>query len=92
MKALKTCIDIIRGEYAIALLYDKDEAKAQKHLAAFEKAAKNYAYTGELEEQWEMIAMIQENAKNWKRRGSTPPFLLSKESEIFPLQMAAKLV
>ena len=64
MKALKTCIDIIRAEYAIALLYDKDEAKAQKHLAAFEKMAKNYAYTGELEGERELIAMIQAKAKN----------------------------
>lgn len=64
MKALKTCIDIIRAEYAIALLYDKDEAKAQKHLAAFEKAARNYAYTGELEGERELIAMIQQKAKS----------------------------
>ena len=64
MKALRSCIDILRGEYAIALLYDKDEAKAQKHLAAFEKLAKNYAYTGELETQRDLIAMIQTKAKN----------------------------
>jgi hypothetical protein len=64
MKALKACIDIARAEYAIALLYDKDEAKARKHLAAFEKAAKNYAYTGELEGERELIAMIRKKAEN----------------------------
>lgn len=64
MKALKICIDIICTEYAIALLYDKDEAKAQKHLAAFEKAARNYAYAGELEAQRDLIAMIQKKSKS----------------------------
>lgn len=64
MKAMKTSISILRTEYAIALLYDKDEAKAGKHLAAFEKRAKTYPYTGDVESERDLIAMIQAKAQN----------------------------
>ncbi len=64
MKNLKTCIDMCRGEYAIALLYEQDAEKAQKHLAAFEKIAKTHPYTGDVEGERELIAMIQAKAEN----------------------------
>lgn len=49
--------------YAWALLADGDAAKAEKHLAAFEKGAANYPYPVEMEKERRMMALAREKAK-----------------------------
>ena len=46
---------MIRTEYAIASLVDKDAVKAGSALKAFEKAAKSYPYPVEIETERELI-------------------------------------
>jgi hypothetical protein len=46
---------VIRTEYAYALLYEKDLPKAEKLKARFEKCAKNYPYTGDIESERELF-------------------------------------
>ena len=46
---------VIRTQYAYALLCEKDNAKAEKHLAEFEKAAKKHPYPGDIESERELI-------------------------------------
>jgi len=48
-------ISVIRMEYAYALLAEWDEAKAEKILARFEKAAARYPYKGDVESERAMI-------------------------------------
>lgn len=55
MKALKTLPSVMRTEYACALFYDKDEKKAEKIIAEFEKMAKKYPYPVEIETEKKMI-------------------------------------
>ncbi len=44
MKALKTSVSVIRTEYALALLSEKDKGKAEKAKERFEKVACRYPY------------------------------------------------
>jgi hypothetical protein len=46
--------------YAYALLVEKNEKKAQKELAAFEKIVKTSPFKADIESEKEMIALIQE--------------------------------
>ena len=62
MKAMKNNPSTLRTQYALALLHDKDAAKAEKCLAAFEKAAKKYPTPQDIEGERELIAAIQEAA------------------------------
>lgn len=59
MRAMKTNLTVIRTEYALALLWDKDETKAQKCLKAFEKTAKSYPYPCEVEGERELLAFAK---------------------------------
>jgi hypothetical protein len=60
MKAMKTNLTVIRTEYALALLWDKNVDKAGKYLDAFEKTAKSYPYPCEVEGERELLALIRE--------------------------------
>jgi len=62
MKAMKTMPSVIRLEYALALLLDKDAEKAEKALAMFEKIAKKYPYPADLESERELIDIARQRA------------------------------
>lgn len=63
MKAMTTHPAILRTQYALALLRDKDAAKAEKLLAEFEKAAKKHPHPQEIVGERELIAACQAAAK-----------------------------
>jgi hypothetical protein len=50
---------IIRTRYAHALACEKDMRKAEKHLESFEKLAKKYPYSGDIESERELLAEIR---------------------------------
>lgn len=60
MKTMKGQLPIHRTDYAYALLAEKDAAKADKHLKAFDKVAKNYPHPQEVEGEQELIALAKE--------------------------------
>ena len=60
MKAMKGQLPIHRTDYAYALLAEKDAAKAEKHLKAFDKVAKHYPHQQEVEGERELIALAKE--------------------------------
>ena len=62
MKAMKTNPSILRTEYALALLKDRDTDKAEKCLATFDTAAKNHPHPQEIEGEREILAAIQRAA------------------------------
>ena len=57
MKAMKDTLSILRTQYAIALLYDGDKAKAETIKAQFEKRAKTYPYPHEIDSERELMAI-----------------------------------
>lgn len=61
LKAMRTQPSVLRTQYAVALLHDHDEADAQKHLDAFEKAIKNYPYASDIESERELMEIIRAN-------------------------------
>lgn len=63
MKAMKGQLPIHRTDYAYALLAEKDTDKAEKHLKAFDKVAKNYPHPQEVEAERELIALAQETCQ-----------------------------
>lgn len=58
VKQMKNHPSIIRSEYAFALLVEKDEKKAEKLLAKFEKVAKTYPYAQDIESERELINLV----------------------------------
>lgn len=60
MKAMKGQLPIHRTDYAYALLAEKDAAKADKHLKAFDKVARHYPHPQEVEGERELIALAKE--------------------------------
>lgn len=63
IKAMKAHPAILRTQYAIALLKEKDTAKAEKLLADFNAAAKKHPNPQEIVGEREILAAIQEAAK-----------------------------
>lgn len=55
-KQMKNFISVIRTEYIVALLYEKDNAKAEKIRRAFEKRALTHPYKCDVESEREIIA------------------------------------
>lgn len=55
MKSMKTFPSVIRTEYAYALLWEKDLEKAEKIKERFEKCAKTYPYTSDIQSERELI-------------------------------------
>lgn len=62
-KAMKTYPTVLRTQYAVSLLRDKDEKQAAAYLAAFEKAAAKYPRPADLISEREMLAMTEQKAK-----------------------------
>ena len=63
MKAMKSHPSILRTQYALALLQDKDAARAEKLLAGFEKAAQKHPSQAEIIGERELIKAIQAAAE-----------------------------
>ncbi len=64
MKAMKTSISVLRTEYALDLLYYKDEAKAKKTKQKIEKLTAKYPYPVELTSEGELMKIAEEKADN----------------------------
>ncbi len=62
MKQMKTMPSVLRTFYTIEKLQEKDEAKAAKTLAAFEKAAARYPSPADIESEREMLALVDSAA------------------------------
>ncbi len=61
MKAMKNFPAVLRTQYAYALLIEQDKTKAEGFKNQFEKAAKNYPLEGEVESEWELIRLCEQN-------------------------------
>lgn len=62
MKSMKGLISVIRTEYALALRHDKDEAKAAKLKAQFERRAKTYPYASDIEPERALMHIAEAKA------------------------------
>ena len=66
MKSIRTSLGVIRTEYALALLRDRDPVKAEGILARFEKAVAVYPYPREAEEERALTALAREKYEQMK--------------------------
>lgn len=57
MQAMKTSLSVLRTEYVVALLVEKDMNKAKKLLDRFKKVTKSYPYPCDAQGEWELIEM-----------------------------------
>ena len=57
MKSMRRYPSVLRTEYALALLLEKNTARAEGIRAEFEKAAKSYPYPQETESERELICL-----------------------------------
>ncbi len=58
-RAMRRFPSVLRMEYAFALLAEGDEAGARKLLGEFERVARTYPYSGELESEREMMEIAK---------------------------------
>ncbi|MBQ8591881.1 MAG: M50 family metallopeptidase [Lachnospiraceae bacterium] len=63
MKSMKNYPSVLRTEYVYALLYEKDNEKAEKIKQRFEKCAKTYPYTSDIESERELIQIAEEHTQ-----------------------------
>ena len=61
-KAMKNFPSVLRTQYAVALLKDKDEKKAATIRAAFDKMAAQYPHESEIVGERELMALVEEKA------------------------------
>ena len=59
MKTMKDTLSILRTQYAIALLYDGDQSKAETIKAQFEKRAKTYPYPHEIDSERDLMKLAE---------------------------------
>lgn len=59
MKAMKTNLSVLRTAWALALLSEKDAAKAQKLAADFDRVAARYPYPCEVEGERELLQLAR---------------------------------
>ncbi|MBQ8313202.1 MAG: M50 family metallopeptidase [Clostridia bacterium] len=62
-KAMKNFPSVLRTQYAVALLKDKDEKKAATIRAAFDKMAAQYPHESEIIGERELMALVEQKAK-----------------------------
>lgn len=62
MKAMKTFPSVLRTEYALALLADKDKEKAEKVRKEFDRYAARYPYPSEIEAEREYMKLAEKCA------------------------------
>ncbi len=70
MNAMKKFLSVIRTEYVLSLLVNRDNAEAEKLLARFEKQAARYPYAADVESERELIALAQRQAMTLENNGS----------------------
>ncbi len=63
MKQMKNMLPIIRTQYVLALLYDRNCEKAAKLEAAFQKQAARYPHPAEVQGEWEFLNLAKEKAQ-----------------------------
>ena len=63
MKAMRTFPSVLRTEYALALLTDKDPAKAEKILKEFDRYAAKYPYPSEIAAERELLQLAEKRAE-----------------------------
>ena len=64
VKAMKSFPSVLRTEFTVALLHEKNEKKAQDIKKRFEKMAKSYPYVSDTENERELIGLAENiNAK-----------------------------
>ena len=63
MKAMKSFPSVLRTEYALALINEKDASKAEKIRSEFEKCAGSYPYPVEAASERDLIALAEKKAK-----------------------------
>lgn len=64
IKQMQSNLSVIRTEYAFALLWEKDEKKADTLKKSFEKHARKYPYPCDAESDRELIQIADETAEN----------------------------
>ena len=64
-KQMKTSLNIIRTEYAVALLCDKDEDRANEVLKLFDKCAKKHPYQIDVDSEREILSLIDAHYKKF---------------------------
>lgn len=64
MKAMRNYPSVIRTQYIIALLYEKDEKKAADIAAIFARQTKNFPYRQEVESELALINRAYEKSRN----------------------------
>ena len=62
MKSMKSFPSVLRTEYALALLFEKDVVKTGGILAEFEKVAKTYPYQSDIDSERVMIELARRRA------------------------------
>lgn len=60
MKQMKKFPTVLRTEYVLALLHDKDINKAEKNKELFEKCAKTYPYPNDIQSERELMEIAKE--------------------------------
>lgn len=60
MKQMKKFPSVLRTEYVLALLHDKDDVKAEQIKTLFEKCAESYPYQNDIESERELIEIAKE--------------------------------
>lgn len=60
MMQMKNYPSVLRTEYVYALLYEKDNAKAEQVMAQFEKCAKTYPYPNGVQSERELMEIAKE--------------------------------
>jgi len=63
MKAMKSFPSVLRTEYALALLFENDTARAKKVQKDFDKAAKTYPYPHEIDSERDLIEIVNDRNK-----------------------------
>ena len=61
MKAMKRYPSVLRTQYALALLFEKDTAKAETIMSEFEKAAQTYPYPPEIDSERDFMMIAKKS-------------------------------
>lgn len=67
-RQMRTFLSVVRTEYAAALLQEQDMAKAARLREEFERCARTYPYKGDLQAEWELLALAQAKTVPMKDR------------------------
>lgn len=60
MKAMRRFPSVLRTEYALALLFEKDNVKAEKTQVEFEKVSKSYPYKHEVDSERDLLRIVDQ--------------------------------